>query len=312
MAHNYRSLNKLPIQRVHIKVNKPNRTQNIEQKIIQPRVPQVVLVKAAKPIIKQQPKQKRDVRVNFPIREHKPRLISSSVNRLNSNRVAQFRAAIEGLRGIGRGRILVIVACGPSVLEAPLEKLKDNKKIDIMCINRPDSRIWPSRYWAFCDQSQYTRNKQIWEKYNGTTLNASSVRAPHKNQVLIKSLSGKGFSRDLVRGYHVGRSSTYANIQTAVWMQYDKIYIFGVDMCSVSGKLHFYGQNPDVANDVRLKRFDSEAESYMSAVNVLTPEERQKIFFCSSYNKYKFAEYFGKLDQKTAVDIILNELKTIE
>jgi hypothetical protein len=228
-----------------------------------------------------------------------------SASRRHGQLLEQYRDAITKLKDIGRGKALIMVACGPSISEAPLEQLRGHNKIDIMCINKPDPRVWPSTYWGFCDQSQYARNKDIWNSYNGTVVNASSVRVRRPKQVLIRSLSAKGFSKDLVKGYYIGRSSTYANLQVAVWMGYDKIYIFGLDMGSVGGKLHYYGKNPDVSDENRLKRFSREAESYDHAAKTLNAVDRQRIVICSSYNKYKFVDSFSRLHQADAVNIIL-------
>jgi hypothetical protein len=213
---------------------------------------------------------------------------------------------IRNLRGIGHSRILVILACGPSINQAPLDKLLGHVKIDIMCINKPELRVWPSKYWIFCDQSQYNRNQEFWSSYQGTIINASSVRATHPNQIMVKTMAGKGFSRDLTRGFHIGRSTTYASMQVALWMGYEKSYIFGCDMSAVDGKLHRYGQNPDVSNENRIKRFEKEAEHYDYAISTLKPEELARFTFCSSHNKFKFVSSFENLDQIGAVDVILN------
>jgi len=214
---------------------------------------------------------------------------------------------IRGLIGSGQGRILIILACGPSANQANFDDLKEHSKVDFLCINKPDLRVWPSKYWMFCDQSQYNRNQEYWPGYKGTIINASSVRAHHSNQILIRTLAGKGFSRDMSKGFHIGRSTTYASMQVALYMGYNKIYIYGCDMSEVDGQLHRYGQNPDVSNENRLKRFDKEAENYDWALRGMKPYESDKFFFCSSYNPYKFAERFGKLDQTEAHKTILSE-----
>jgi hypothetical protein len=219
---------------------------------------------------------------------------------------------IRSLRGSGQGRLLVILACGPSVNQASVEKLP-HPKIDVMCINKPESRVWPSQFWMFCDQSQYNRNKEYWADYKGTIINASSVRAVHPNQILIRTIAGKGFSRDMTKGLHIGRSTTYSAMQVALYMGYNKVYIFGCDMGSVDGQMHRYGQNPDVSNENRARRFDKEAEHFAWGTNSMKDYERVKFVFCSTYNKYDFIQHYDTLDQKDAVDEILvkaNELMT--
>ena len=216
---------------------------------------------------------------------------------------------LEGLKNSGKGKFLVMVACGPSIMEADLPKLKGHPKIDIMSINKPDSRLHPTNFWVFCDQSQYKRNRELFESFPNTLINTWSIRNKHQNQILVKNKSGVGFSKNILQGYHVGRSTTYANMQVAFWMNYDKIYIFGCDMCKIPGndQLHFYGKNPDVDPRIRVKRFEKEAESYMTAAKTLTPQERQKFVFCSAYNPWPFMEHFPTLDHREAVSIILEE-----
>jgi hypothetical protein len=220
---------------------------------------------------------------------------------------------IRALRGSGQGRLLVIIACGPSANEANLDEIKRHPKIDIMCINKPDMRVWPSKYWIFCDQSQHNRNQEYWGSYSGTIINASSVRATHPNQIMIRTLAGKGFSRDITKGFHIGRSTTFASMQVALYMAYNQIYIFGCDMSAVNGQMHRYGQNPDVTNENRAKRFDKEAENYAWALRNMKEYERDKFTFCSDHNPYDFVDKFGRLNQTEAHEHILfkaNELLT--
>lgn len=220
------------------------------------------------------------------------------------------------LKGLGKGRLLIMVACGPSVNEIKdIKKLQEHQKIDIMIINKPDQRIEKPRFWVFCDFSQYNRNKEYWEKYTGIVLNPLSMKIRKASQVLLKHKHGKGFSLDLTEGYHIGRSTTFANMQAALWMDYDKIYIFGCDMTSVGGSLHRYGVNPDVKEPLRLQRFKYEAEHYDHAAKILQEELRKRFVFCSSYNPFPFVEKFEKADHKNIVPIILkkaDELKNKE
>lgn len=329
---NYRSQPKPQIQRVNVRMHPVPvvKKQSPQMSVIHKPVsrPTLPIAKPAsnniqKPVetVKSRPPIKQDVRQHTKVRPSiqinrspnvvKPRNISrhsSSMSAQHQNLLQQYKESVDKLRCVGNNKILIIVACGPSILNVNIEELKDYKNIDIMCINKPDKRVWPSPYWLFCDQSQYARNQDTWEQYNGIVINASSVRARHRRQILIKSLSGRGFSRDLAKGFYIGRSSTYSAMQVALWMNYSKIYIFGVDMCAVDGKLHYYGKNPDVSDTNRVQRFDREAESYMhAATSVLKQEDREKFVFCSSYNKYKFVDYFQRLDEKEAVSIIIEQ-----
>ena len=218
---------------------------------------------------------------------------------------------LMSIKNSGSGQILVMIACGPSANEVDFLPLKGKNNIKIMVINKPISYIWPVDYWAFCDHSQYVRNKADFDSYNGLLINSIGVKAPKPNQVLVKAMHGKGFSRDITNGYYIGRSSVYANMQTALFMNFAKIFIFGIDMCAVDGKTHHYGNgfNPDVAPDLRIQRFAYEAEHYSGAGEILSEDIRKKFYFCSSYNPWPFTEKFNKWDHKDAVAKILDLAK---
>lgn len=331
--NNYRAGNLLNIQRVKVTIPSPVVHSRQTVLVPPPRHVRPVQVQPQIPTRTQQPPLVRPIPRNRPVTvtpqeqrlnraqpvgfasRVKPNKIVS-VNRavsLTENRrsraqvenLEQHRMAIMRLKDIGVGKILIILANGPSINEIAVEELNNKGNIDLMCINKPNQKVWPTKYWSFCDQSQYTRNQGAWDSYTGTLINATAVRTRHRNQVLIKNLSGTGFSKDLVKGYYIGRSTTYASMQLALWMNYDKIYIFGCDMGAVNGKLHFYGQNPDVNNDHRVERFKQEAESFTHAAQVLSNEDRQRFVFCSNYNKFKFVDSFQRMDHTQAVQLIL-------
>jgi len=202
------------------------------------------------------------------------------------------------------------MACGPSLNEIEISDLK-HSKIDIMSINKPDPRIYPPTYWAFCDNSQYRRNKDLFDGYKGVLINANGVRARHRHQYIVRNLSGKGFSKDLSKGYYVGRSTTYANMQTAAYMNYDRVFLLGVDMCKVGESMQFYGGKPDVAPSVRLRRFAQEAENYLHGAKLLSEEERSRFVFCSGYNEWEFTKYFKNVHHQKAIEEILKEAEAL-
>lgn len=224
----------------------------------------------------------------------------------------QSKKALSALKNIGKGKILVIIGNGPSVLEAKLERLTDHPRIHVMSINKPESRVWPSKYWLFCDHTQFRRHQDLWQTYKGTIFNTTAIKQKRKNAIQIRNLGGQGFSKDLLTGFYLGRSSCYAAMQVALWMGYDHVFLFGIDMRSVriNGeiKTHYYGVNPDVQPKNREARFDHEAQHYEHAAEVLSEEDRKRFTFCSSYLKYKFADKFGRLDHRKAADKILRRL----
>lgn len=229
--------------------------------------------------------------------------------RLNQNSVIRKDAnydKITNIKNVGVGKTLVMIACGPSILENDFSKLKDIPNIDIMVINKPLESVWPPKYWAFCDNSQHDRNKDAFNQYGGLIINSNVVKARKTNQIIVTAKATTGVSRNIHEGYVIGRSSVYANIQVALWMNYDKIFIFGVDMCAVSGKLHHYGVNPDVPESKRIERFKGEADNYNIMASKLPDEIRKRIYFCSSYNPFNFTTRFNKVSHIGAIDRIIS------
>ncbi len=214
---------------------------------------------------------------------------------------------ISKIKNAGVGKCLVIIGNGPSVLEIDTPKLRNHNNIDILSINQPDIRIWPTNYWAFFDRSQINRHKKIWEGYDGTILNSTSIKEQTRKSMQFKMLGNEGFSRDMMKGIYIGRSSVYASMQIALWMNYNEVFIFGCDMdpSGLNGNLHFYGTNPDVEPRIRASRFERESKSYEIAAEVLNIDERKKFIFCSDYNKWPFIEKFERLSHSIAIDHIV-------
>jgi len=217
---------------------------------------------------------------------------------------------IHQIRGYGKGKILIIIGNGPSLNEVELQRLKNNPLIDMMSINKPDPRVWPTTHWAFFDISQIRRNEALWDSYNGNIFNSTSIKRQKLTSMQFKNLGGQGFSKDLAKGIHIGRSSVYAAMQIALWLEYQKIYIFGCDMNpdGINGNLHFYGVNPDVDPNKRKERFKNEAEYYDYAANILSESDKTKFVFCSSANNWPFVNKYNKLRHEIAVDKILESL----
>jgi hypothetical protein len=236
---------------------------------------------------------------------------SNGVRYITADVTAYEQEKARNIRGRGTGRILLIIGNGPSINQVPLDLLRNHPYIDTMSVNRPDDRLWPTTYWAFFDQSQYRRHNHLWDSYKGVIFNSTSIKQQRNNCIKLKNLGGFGFSTDLMRGMHIGRSTVYAAMQIALWMDYRDIYILGCDMCEVDGKTHFYGVNPDVSPEARIGRFDKEAEYYTDAADKLDEEIRKRFFFCSSYNQYGFVEKFNKVNHREAVPIILERARTM-
>lgn len=212
----------------------------------------------------------------------------------------------KAIQSLGRGKILIIIGNGPSISEAPLDQLVGIPHIEIMSVNRPDERIWPTTYWSFFDLSQMRRHEKLWENYEGYIFNSTAIRRQKAKSIQFKNIIGHGWSRDLTKGLHIGRSSVYASMQIAMWMQFAHVYIFGCDMNpdGINGQLHFYGVNPDVEPNIRAQRFLKESEFYVKAAEVLTEEERAKFTFATDYNPWDFVHKYNQMSHKSMGPIL--------
>ena len=231
--------------------------------------------------------------------------LSNNVRSVVRTPTPQLSGQANSLKGVGVGRILIIVGNGPSHQEAPLDLLKTNSFIDVMSINRPDTRIWPTKYWLFCDNSVAKRHHDLIQTYPGLIINSAAIRDVGHRSIRAKTLTGKGFSLDLRYGMFIGRTSVYAAMQVAYWMAYDHIYLFGVDMTKVGDKLYPWGSNPDVSDDSRMQRFKFEADHFSWMTTNTSPEVLKRYTFCTAYNPWPFIKAFEQLDHHMAVEEIL-------
>ncbi len=287
-------MHRYPVVKKNVVVRLPKNPASVAKPAAKPRAP-----------MRQQPiRRLPEVQVIAPqqrlIYKNKP-----TIKYLNKDAAPISHTKLLGLRGKFAGRALVIVANGPSIMEADLHKLKNLDLVDIMSINKPDSRLWPTTHWLFCDSSQFRRHHDLWADYNGYIFNSTAINQQKNNSIQIKNIPKFGFSRDLIKGMHIGRSSVYAAMQVALWLGYHAVYIFGVDMCEVNGKLHFYGVNPDVDQQRRKNKFSLEAEYYDYAAGALSEDEKSRFYFCSEYNKWPFVLKYNNMSQKAGVNHIL-------
>jgi Tfp pilus assembly protein FimT len=94
-------------------------------------------------------------------------------------------AKIQNIQNTAFNRTLVIVGNGPSISEIPLEKIKDTQNIDVLSINTPDHRIWPTSHWAFFDVSQLRRHESLWNNYDGYIFNSTAIKRQKQKKNMI-------------------------------------------------------------------------------------------------------------------------------
>lgn len=270
------------------------------------------IVIRSQPVVKERPSNNNGVSIESrprslePIRRP-PNKRGPTITRITGDVSAQDVAAAQKIKGAGKGRILVILGNGPSLAEIDTSKLVGLDFVDTMMVNKPDERCWPTTYWTFFDPSQLHRNKHKWDTYSGISFNSAAIKGDRPGTIRFKNINNGGFQRNLAKGINIGRSSVYASIQIGMWLGYDRIYIIGCDMTDVNGKLHYYGNNPDVTAEERKRRFENESKCYTDAASVLTESERANIIFCSSYLKYQFVNRFQRIDHKYAIEFIYGD-----
>lgn len=284
-------------------ISKTQSLNNIKQTTIKQRTQEQNPPTKNSAVIRPRNSAKRELRRKIPNIKYSTR-----------NPTPESLEKIKKIQNKSRDRIMIVIGNGPSISEAPLEYLKNNQNIDILSINKPDERLWPTSHWAFFDRSQLRRHQAMWDSYNGIIFNSTAIKEQKAKSMQFKHLGKNGFSKDMLKGLHIGRSSVYASMQILLWMNYDHIYIFGCDMNpnGIDGKLHFYGVNPDVEPALRSQRFEKEAASYNYAAKYLSEADRLKFTFCTEYNPWPFVKEFNEMSHKSAIGPILEHANRLK
>jgi len=243
----------------------------------------------------------------------RPKLVNLPPQNTNKNLqviLGQANTSITNLKGKGTGKKLVICCNGPSIADAPLEKLKGAPGVEFMAINVPDPRVWPTEYWILQDSVSMMRPECInfMSGYQGIVITnhviKKNARFRHLVRVLIRR--GGGISRDMLRGLCMGASSGYVALQIALYMGHKDIYYFGLDMAaSEDGEMWSFGENTGISEEERGKKFSSDAEFWKGGADKLTTEERAHVYICSSLNPWPFVKKFNQLSPEKGVESIL-------
>ena len=201
---------------------------------------------------------------------------------------------IRGLRGVGAGRRLLIVASGPTVARVDFSGL-DRGTSDVLIVNRPYQPLMDlAKWWAVNDMPVVMKHLDQIRAFKGTFICGSSAFIPGRDSIKVPALAGRGFSMDLSQGFYLGRSTTLSSLQVAGWMDYASIFVLGCDM-SAEGNLYHDGSAPlGMTESTRKKRFDTEAEYWAYAAKSMPVELRQKTTFVGDLNPYPFVRLFNR------------------
>ena len=206
------------------------------------------------------------------------------------------RDKVLSLKDIGVGRKLIIIASGPSVKRVNLEIARELPNVDCMTVNRPDDRVWPTKFWTFNDSPIYSKYK-LYDNPKTQIISTQSVRLNHAI-ILKHAPDGFGFNYDITKGVVLNRSSTYAALQIAYYMNYDKVIVLGCDQgLDADGRLYhnrfdfeFGGQ------EKRVTKFDLEAKRFEQ----LCQYDMSKFIFISDINT---REWFKNLNNSPDMDL---------
>lgn len=215
-------------------------------------------------------------------------IIRQQHTKARSNLVCNNHPEILKLKDSGIGRKMIIVASGPSVKRANLEIVNELPNVDCLTVNRPDERVWPTKYWHFNDSP-------IWMKYklfdNPKTQIIVSQSCRLSNAIVLKHYpEGFGFSYDLAKGVVINKSSTYSALQIAAYMNYDRIVVLGCDQgLDHDGALYHNRHDFEFGGqEKRVDKFDFEAKRFEQLLNY----DMSKFIFASDINQ---RNWFNKL-----------------
>lgn len=167
----------------------------------------------------------------------------------------EMRNNIRDLKNINDGCRAFILANGPSLSDFDLSKIKEGDIIIGMNSSTllESSQGVTSDYYVVSDVRFITNTR----KRNCATnmLHEDTVRVfreeikAHDEQdyfdrtYYIKSLGRDGFSSDLEFGYYFGCSTTMLAVQLAYYIGCKQIYLLGVDLNYMSGRMRFYDED---------------------------------------------------------------------
>jgi hypothetical protein len=150
---------------------------------------------------------------------------------------------IGEFKNIHRGRRLFILASGPSLNEVDLSPL--SRRI-VMGLNRSVLLFPETNYHCTMDQRLFEQYADELKKTRFLfTLEGRPWGVP------IRLLGSEGFSWDLEEGVYSGYTISYVALQIAVYMGFNEIFYFGLDLShDKGGNTHFFGKDFHSRNHV--------------------------------------------------------------
>lgn len=235
-----------------------------------------------------------------------PQIISHTIEKPVRQKF-KLRTDLEKLHGIKSGRHLVIFAAGPSAKRAPIDKLA-KLDVDFAVINRPVNGITPNFFCAY-DSVVIHDNIEYLKSFTGVIIGGTQVHFPGKEIWTFDNVGHNTFCLLASNGVCLGKSTTYAALQIFLFLGYEKICVYGLDMTAdKSGELYHNSRgNKFVPYDERLKRFQNSELKYYDNLPKLPEHLRERFYFVSDINPWPFFEQMPHSRDMNTVPKILCE-----
>lgn len=203
--------------------------------------------------------------------------------------ICQPDQRIMKYRNSGVGKRLIILGNGPSLNLISVKKTKELQLVT-MGVNNVHNDFWQPDYWSVNDTQKANELHADLIRYNGVMFSVLPQKKICGEFIKLKNVQGK-WSNELNNGVVLGRSTVFLCLQVAFWMNFDKIFVAGIDMNPHEvGDLHFYGTNKTVDPKKRKERFANEAICYDNMISSLDASSLSKITLCvKGINPWPFA-----------------------
>ena len=199
-------------------------------------------------------------------------------------------------RNWGIGKQLLILGNGPSLNRISVESVK-SRGLTCMGVNNIKDDFWQPEFWSVNDTQKALELKKQIGNYKGTIFSVLPKKTTLGEFIKLKNISTTQWSTDLSNGVVLGRSTVFLCLQVAFWMNFDKIFVAGIDMNPrESGNLHFYGTNTTIDPEKRKGRFINESVCYDNMIKSLSSTDLEKITLCvKGINPWPFASKLNNI-----------------
>jgi hypothetical protein len=196
---------------------------------------------------------------------------------------------ITKYKNAGKGKRVIILGNGPSLNRISCETVR-KMNLMTMGVNNVHRNFWQPDFWSVNDTQKAIELQNDIRSFSGTMFSVLPKKNTLGCYVHLKNLSGQ-WSGDLTKGIVLGRSTVFLCLQISMWMNFDEIFVAGLDMNPhEAGDLHFYGTNRTIDPSKRKTRFINESICYDNMLNNIGSHETSKITLCvKGINPWPFA-----------------------